>query len=165
MFVCDLNVDRLPFGDGELDAVTMGCTLAHVARPLQLLAEINRVLKSDGTLVITSPNPNYYWETVLNIFYHQFKHRVAKSKHEEHFYSFSRYTMRTSLWRAGFEVEREVGVTFAIVKTPFVFHPLRFPGLAYEIVYVCRKDKEPQSYTTVELVSGHEQKIPTTLFN
>jgi SAM-dependent methyltransferase len=68
-FTLDLNTDTLPFSDGEVDMVVMGCTLAHVAHPLKVLAEVNRILKDKGVLIVSSPNPNYYWETVLNVFY------------------------------------------------------------------------------------------------
>jgi hypothetical protein len=32
--VCDLNTTVLPFNDDSIDVVAMGCTLAHVASPL-----------------------------------------------------------------------------------------------------------------------------------
>jgi SAM-dependent methyltransferase len=95
---------------------------------MKVMADINRVIKPGGTLVISSPNPNYYWENALNIFYHYFKKRVVKSKHEEHFYDFSRYNMRTVAMRAGFDVVRERGFGFFLVKTPVRFNPVRFPG-------------------------------------
>lgn len=163
-YTVDLNTTRIPMGDGSTDAVTMGCTLAHVANPLKVLGEINRVLKPGGVLIVSSPNPNYYWESVLNIFYHHFKHRVVKAKHYEHFFEFSRYNMRTSADRSGFEVVKEIGCTFALVKTPFVFDVQRFPGLAYEIVYVLEKMREPESYATFESAKGIE-KIPTDLYS
>ena len=70
--------------------------------------------------------------------------------------------MRTILQRAGFEVTKEVGATFAVVKTRIKFNP-RWPGLAYEIIYVCKKVGEPQNYTTIDGKMG-EEKIPTPLF-
>ena len=42
----DLNVEKLPFE--RVDAVTMGCVLAHLAAPLKALAEINCVLPAGG---------------------------------------------------------------------------------------------------------------------
>lgn len=159
----DLNTDRLPFDDARVDAVTMGCTLAHVANPLRVLGEINRILPVGGVLVLSSPNPNYYWETALNVFYHTFKSRVSKAKHVEHFFEFSRYNMRTIADRAGFEVVREMGTTFQFVKTPWRFTPVEYPGIAYEIVYVLEKRREPESFATFESDKGIE-KIPTTLF-
>lgn len=162
--IVDLNTDLFPFQDGFFDTVLIGCTLAHVANPLRVLMEANRVLKPHGRLVITSPNPHYYWEIVLNVFYPFFKDRVAKSKTEEHFYSFSRFDMRTICERAGFNVEAERGYLFALVKTPFRFNPITHPGLAYEIVYVCEKVHEPGLYTTTQVSNkgGETRRVATT---
>lgn len=163
-YVVDLNVDTLPFKDGEVDAVAMGCTLAHVANPLRVLGEVNRVLPVGGTLVVSSPNPNYYWETVLNVFYHHFKTRVVKAKHYEHFFEFSRYNMRTIAERAGFEVVHETGCTFQLVKTNLKFNPLHHPGAAYEIIYTLKKRGAPESFATFESKEKGIEHIPTHLY-
>lgn len=144
----DLNYQSIPYPDGVFDAVTMGCVLAHVTNPLRLLADINRVLKPGGVLVFSSPNPHYYWEVVLNIFFHFFKKRISKGKLVEHFYEFSRYNARAITDRAGFSIEKEYGCTFAIIKTGISFHPYRYPGLAYEIIYVAKKVGDPHMLTT-----------------
>tara|TARA_B100000745_G_scaffold291347_2_gene231044 strand:- start:5140 stop:5838 length:699 start_codon:yes stop_codon:yes gene_type:complete len=158
----DLNLCALPYEDGVFDAATMGCVLAHVTNPLGLLNELHRVVKKDGYVVLSSPNPNYYWEQSLNTFFHFFKGRVAKSKFLEHFYEFTRYNMRTIADRAGFEVVDEVGVSFRIIKTPIVFQPRKYPGIAYEIVYVLKKTHDPEQYTICELADGRK-KLPTML--
>ncbi len=152
--VVDLNTDMIPFGGGYFDVVTMGCVLAHVANPLRTLGELHRVLKVGGVLVFSTPNPHYYWENVLNIFYHTFKGRVSRAKHIEHFYSFSRYNVRTCAERMGFTVEREVGCMFQLVKTPWKWNPTRFPGMAYEVIYVLRKTGEPKHVATLETAEG-----------
>jgi SAM-dependent methyltransferase len=164
VYKCDLNTDPLPFGSASVDAVTMGCVLAHVANPLRVLSEINRILKPKGVLIVSSPNPNYYWETILNIFYNYFKKRVSKAKHLEHFFEFSRYTMRTVANRTGFFVENETGCGFHIIKTPLTLSVLNYPGLAYEIIYTLRKIGEPESYATFEGKDGIIQ-MPTQLYH
>lgn len=146
----DLNDGYIPFPDNYFDAVTMGCVLAHVANAVQMMEELHRVLKPNGVLIFSSPNPHYYWEGVLNVFFHHFKNRVCKAKWVEHFYSFSRYNVRTIGERTGFTVEREVGLSFRLIKTKIAFNPLKYPGFAYEIIYVLRKTGEPQHYTTYE---------------
>jgi ubiquinone/menaquinone biosynthesis C-methylase UbiE len=158
----DLNTFTLPYDDCYFDAVTMGCVLAHVTNPLGLLSELHRVLKPDGVLVLSSPNPNYYWEQMLNIFFTYFKNRVAKVKFLEHFYEFTRYNMRTIADRAGFEVVDEVGVSFHMVKLGWTFQPLKYPGIAYEIVYALRKNGSPKMYTICELPEGNKV-VPTVL--
>ncbi len=160
----DLNTGHIPYEDGFFDAVTMGCVLAHVANPIQLMSELHRVLKPNGYLVFSSPNPNYYWENVLNIFFHKFKHRVCKAKWVEHFQSFTRYNVRTLADRVGFTIENEVGLSFRLVKTKIAFHPLKFPGLAYEIIYVLKKTGEPKLFTTYEDKEKGIVEVPTKFF-
>jgi SAM-dependent methyltransferase len=163
-YVCDLNTTKLPFKDGEIDLVAMGCTLAHVANPLKVLAEVNRILKPEGILIISSPNPNYYWETVLNVFYNTFKNRVSEAKHIEHFFEFSRYNMRTIGERSGFTLVNEVGYLFWLVKTKIRFNPISRPGMAYEIIYTFKKSGVPESYATFEDERGIH-KVNTDLFS
>ncbi len=164
MHMLDVNASSLPFPDGTFDVVAMGCVLSHLSTPLKLLAEVNRVLKPNGTIIVSSPNPHYYWETILNLFYKAFSKRVSKSKHEEHFFEFTRYTMRTSLARAGFTLSKEIGSTLQIVKTGLRFDVSRLPGLAFEIIYVAHKTGAPQPYTVIEDDSGKTVRFQTDLF-
>ncbi len=162
-FKIDLNTQKLPFEDGSIDAVTMGCTLAHVANPLRLLADINRILKPDGILVLSSPNPNYYWENCMNIFFGYFSTRVSKLKLEEHFYDFTRYNIRSCALVTGFTLRRETGAGFAIVKTPIRLNVERFPGIAYEIVYTMQKTGAPNGFGKARTDQGIET-FETNLF-
>ena len=160
---CDINKEPIPFGDEEFDMVTMGCVLSHTARPLEVLAKIHRVLKPGGTLILSSPNPHYYWETFLNIFYHHFKKRVSKSKHLEHFFEFTRYTMRTSLERMGFTLEKEIGSSFQLVKTGLRFNVSKWPALAFEIIYVAKKTGTPELFTVIDDDKGNTVRLQTDL--
>jgi ubiquinone/menaquinone biosynthesis C-methylase UbiE len=163
--LCDINTDPIPFGDAEFDMVTMGCVLAHTARPLEVLAKVHRVLKPGGILILSSPSPNYYWENVLNIFYQHFAKRVSKSKHVEHFFEFTRYAMRTSLERAGFILLKELGSTFHVVKTKLRLNVEKWPGLAFEIIYVAKKIGEPSNFTIIEDDQGAIINLKTNLFS
>ena len=51
---------RLPFADNEFDRVVSFETLEHLAEHDQLMAEFKRVLKSDGCLVLSSPDKAVY---------------------------------------------------------------------------------------------------------
>jgi len=46
----------LPFGDGSFDLAWCGETLEHVADVAGLAAELRRVLRPGGTLLVTTPN-------------------------------------------------------------------------------------------------------------
>jgi methionine biosynthesis protein MetW len=47
---------RIPFKDNQFDAVFMGETIEHIFDTDAVIKEINRILKPEGTLVITTPN-------------------------------------------------------------------------------------------------------------
>ena len=51
--------DKIPFSDNEFDSVITSQVLEHVFNPQQFLAEINRVLKSNGKLLLTVP---FIWD-------------------------------------------------------------------------------------------------------
>jgi len=47
----------MPFEDGEFDNVIVGELIEHLENPSQFYREAHRVLKSEGRLVISTPNP------------------------------------------------------------------------------------------------------------
>lgn len=47
---------ELPFEDASFDVVTMIAVLEHLEHPIEIVSEINRVLKPDGALIITVPS-------------------------------------------------------------------------------------------------------------
>jgi len=52
--VHDLNSDpRLPFADAEFDAATLCVSIDYLTRPAAVLADVARVVKPGGPLVIT----------------------------------------------------------------------------------------------------------------
>ena len=50
------DIERLPFRDGAFDLVCSFETIEHVPRPAQALAELVRVARRGGRLIVTSPN-------------------------------------------------------------------------------------------------------------
>ena len=55
--VADLNTDpTLPFDDDEFDAVTCCVSVDYLTRPLDVFAEVRRVLRPDGLFVCTFSN-------------------------------------------------------------------------------------------------------------
>jgi SAM-dependent methyltransferase len=54
------NIERLPFEAGTSDLATANMVVEHVARPEQLFAEIARVLKPGGRLLLHTPNADGY---------------------------------------------------------------------------------------------------------
>ena len=55
--VGDLNVDpALPYEDGSFDAVTCAVSVDYLSRPLEVFAEVARVLRPGGPFVCTFSN-------------------------------------------------------------------------------------------------------------
>jgi ubiquinone/menaquinone biosynthesis C-methylase UbiE len=54
------DLRKLPFEDDSFDVVISFETIEHVEEPEKALAELRRVLRPDGVLVISSPNPDAY---------------------------------------------------------------------------------------------------------
>jgi SAM-dependent methyltransferase len=57
------SCEALPFATAHFDLVTAFEVIEHLERWQQLLEEANRVLKSTGVLLVSTPNKSYYAET------------------------------------------------------------------------------------------------------
>jgi len=70
----------LPFADGEFDAVTMSYGLRNVQQPKKALAELHRVTKPGGRLVINefSTPPGRVFRGLYRIYNAQILPRVAR---------------------------------------------------------------------------------------
>jgi SAM-dependent methyltransferase len=54
------DAERLPIASGSIDVVTCFEVIEHVARPLDLLAEVERVLRPDGVFLVSTPDKDAY---------------------------------------------------------------------------------------------------------
>jgi SAM-dependent methyltransferase len=54
------DLQQLPFEDDRFDVVVSFETIEHVADAGRALAEMRRVLRPDGVLIVSSPNPEVY---------------------------------------------------------------------------------------------------------
>lgn len=74
------DLERIPYPDNNFDKAIMSEVIEHVENPDKVLAEIRRVLKPDGTLLLTTPNINYpfFWDPV-NWFLQRVFHTHIKS--------------------------------------------------------------------------------------
>jgi SAM-dependent methyltransferase len=107
------RVEGLPFGADTFDLITALDMLEHIDDDLGALAELRRVAKKGGRLVITVPAYGFLW-----------------SEHDEALHHRRRYAaseLRNKLTRAGFEVER---VSYYIT---LLFFPILFARFAQSV--------------------------------
>lgn len=80
---------KLPFGDGEFDAVLCSQVLEHVFRPEDFLGEIHRIMRCGGVLLLAVP---FVWD-----------------EHEQpaDFARYSSFGLRALIERNGFSIEAQ----------------------------------------------------------
>jgi ubiquinone/menaquinone biosynthesis C-methylase UbiE len=58
----DFNNDTLPFDDNHFDFVTIFAVIEHINNIVNFIYEAKRVLKTNGTIIITTPNFRYCYK-------------------------------------------------------------------------------------------------------
>lgn len=92
----------------SFDVVTLWDSIEHVADPLALLREVQRILAPGGSLLLNTPNEAGLLRLIALICYRatggRFRYPAQKLYHVYHLYSFTPATLSHVLVRAGFEV-------------------------------------------------------------
>ena len=65
--VGDVNDLPYPFKKNEFDAITAGEIIEHLENPNNFLQGAYEILKPNGVLVLSTPNPNSIWERILTL--------------------------------------------------------------------------------------------------
>jgi 2-polyprenyl-3-methyl-5-hydroxy-6-metoxy-1,4-benzoquinol methylase len=112
---CGELADAL-FPENFFDVVTIKHVIEHVHSPKAVLSEINRIMKTNGTLVITTPNFACYETHVFGRFWSSFD--VPR-----HIYFFSFETLQRLLKSNGFEIEKVDWLNYTITNS--LRHSLR----------------------------------------
>ena len=123
------EVERLPFPDGAFDVITAMDMLEHTDDDLAALAELRRVLKPGGLLLVTVPAYGFLW-----------------SEHDEALKHRRRYTAH--------ELRNKMTVTdFRIERSSYFITALFFPILAMRLHQgLFKKSTHPQ--TSIRLLPG-----------
>lgn len=59
--VVDFNFDRFPWTDSFFGQIAAVEVVEHLENPYHFLREAARLLKKDGILLVTTPNPDHFW--------------------------------------------------------------------------------------------------------
>lgn len=145
----DLESDPLPIKDGAIDAVLCCEVVEHMdVDPMYMLAEVNRVLKDDGYLFLTTPNAtstNSIYKILRGhepYFYMQYQYDRSPYRHN---YEYSLWSLSKLLTAAGFEFDAwtensfENAVTDDIEKLREIGYPLDDKIIGDNIFAIARK--------------------------
>jgi 2-polyprenyl-3-methyl-5-hydroxy-6-metoxy-1,4-benzoquinol methylase len=102
--VADIEVG-LDYPDGRFDIVFCSEVVEHLTAPELLLAEINRVLKPGGALVLSTPNSAFWLYRVLGIL----GFTLSELQHPKHFQFFSRRSLLKLLDGASLRLRQAAG--------------------------------------------------------
>ena len=119
------DAQNLPFLDNSFDVIFSCECLEHSTNPEKTLVEFNRVLKTDGELIVTTENYSnalVLWWIKSWILRRPFD-SGAGIQPIEHFFLF--WYVRKMLKKAGFKVQKMIGSHHVFLVLPKV-HPFTF---------------------------------------
>src|SRR5579863_2477055 len=110
----------IDFPDAHFDLVFCSEVIEHMTSPERLAAEMCRVLKPGGLLVLSTPNSAFWLYRLFGLF----GYTVSELQHPKHFQFFSRRSLISLLKSAGFVPLRVFGRNIYALL-PDVPQPLR----------------------------------------
>lgn len=143
------NAQNLPFTGRRFDAIVAGELIEHLSNPLSFLCECNRILKQDGHLVLSTPNPHYPTEILKNILLCHIE--VSGNTHIAVF----PYQMMVKLASlTGFRLEKFLGDYVRLPKLGIKFRLSLLPSMCVHHIYAFAKVRD---VTTANLNETLEQ--------
>lgn len=135
--LCNLNTDKIPFGDNAFDFVIAGEVIEHIKRPFEFIEEVHRVLKPSGRLLLSTPNPHYYMEILKDIL------GIFKIDDFEHLNLFSKIHLVSYCEKTGLRLLTFKRYKFWIPFIKLMILSMNTPRLFnYQNVYIFEKMKQ-----------------------
>lgn len=152
---CDIEKDKFPYKNNTFDKIILGEVFEHLYQnPIFALKEINRIMKKDGLLILTTPNA-YSLKRVIHFFlgrglgenpYNEFD-KLNWAGHLGHIREYSKPELKFFLKEIGFRIEKVIFEYYGhkrfeknrLIKSYLnVFYSL-FPKFRPHIVIIARK--------------------------
>ena len=153
----DLSFDRLPFPNELFDSVVCMEVSEHLFDPIHALAEINRVLKPNGTLIISVPNIGWLpcRLSLLVGYFSDFQNTTLVPSHIR-FYTIKR--LKYILSQTGFKTTKVYGTVDFSYKMPFQ-NIMNFFAKIVPTIFASNPVFYTKKYTESKLkVNIHNQK-------
>jgi 2-polyprenyl-3-methyl-5-hydroxy-6-metoxy-1,4-benzoquinol methylase len=103
VLVGDAETLELPFEPASFDVVLCGDLIEHLRDPERFLARVRPLLRSDGRLVLTTPNVAN-WANRLGLLVGRWRYTDRGILDRTHLHLFTRATLVETLRRAGYRV-------------------------------------------------------------
>jgi methionine biosynthesis protein MetW len=139
----NLNKEGISFQNDTFDAVTCLDVIEHVFDPVALLSEINRVLRKNGVLILTTPNVRFIECVSLLLLKGQFP--KTSNDHDTynggHINYFTFRDLRNLLKKSGFKLLHERGIAYRpyrSVKTIIFRYLMRLWETQVEKEFFCK---------------------------
>lgn len=135
-----MDIERgLEFADESFDLAFCSEVIEHLVRPERFAAEVRRVLRPGGRLVLSTPNSAFWLYRVLAVF----GWVVSDVQHPMHLRFFTRASLRRLLEGAGFRVDTALGRNMYLILPDPRLEALRSlyraVGLREEIRFTTKK--------------------------
>lgn len=111
------SADKLPFKKDSLDLILFYETIEHVENPLKCLNEIKRVLRKNGTLILTMDSGSLLFRIVW-FCWENTKGRVWK---KAHLHPFQHDELENLIKKAGFKIRKKI-FSFLGMEVTFVLN-------------------------------------------
>jgi len=141
--VHDVESGPMPYPDKTFDAVFCGETIEHQVDTDWLIAEVNRVLKPGGTLILTYPNIRTALGIAMMLFY-DIPPMYAARYRSPHYRDFTLRTIKMVLNNHGFTVSKAIGSAFYLPKIEEYWSWLAtyFPSWAHTVIVAATKTRD-----------------------
>jgi 2-polyprenyl-3-methyl-5-hydroxy-6-metoxy-1,4-benzoquinol methylase len=135
-----MDIERgLEFADASFDLAFCSEVIEHLVRPERFAAEVYRVLRPGGRLVLSTPNSAFWLYRILALF----GWVVSDVQHPMHLRFFTRASLRRLLETAGFRTRATLGRNMYLILPDPRWKSLRGAfralGLQEETRFVTRK--------------------------
>lgn len=145
---CNLSNGTIPYPDNMFSNVIAGDIIEHVENPSHFLREINRVLKLDGRLILSTPQANDWWTTLHNWFFRKW---INDPDPGEHLQNWTILDMVRLLKKNGFKITKIEGYYMHFPKINFKIRVKNFPILSWQVFYIAKKYASPDASVLVNV--------------
>lgn len=117
------TLETLGFKSSSFDAINLGDIIEHVKNPDSLLDECYRILKSEGIIIISTPNTNSFFPKATYAIYKIFGITWSHPTPPHHLFDFSNKNLAFLLEKKNFKIENitysKIDLAMSIYKTGY----------------------------------------------